>query len=380
MRLIAKTLYGLEEILLDEVRGLGAINAKPLNRAVTFDGDKLLLYKANYSLRTALSVLRQIIDFRINSPEDLYKGTMDVDWGEYLNHASTFSIVSVVNSPVFKHSGYPALLVKDAIADWFRKLYGRRPSVNTENPDIVLNLHISNNQVNISIDSSVIPLFKRGYRKDQGPAPLNEVLAAGMVMLSGWDLKSSFIDPMCGSGTIPVEAALLASGIPPGRYRSYFGFQKWLDYDPGLFSSVKKKCDAGIISTSAKIDCSDISEYAVGIARRNIKSAGLSEIISVNRCDFRDRKKADESGLIIMNPPYGERIKLSDAELLYQMIGSVLKHNFHGYTAFLLTSDKEFLKWVGLKPKFKKTLFNGPLECILAKYVLYEGSVKNRPQ
>lgn len=375
MRLIAKTLFGLEEILKDEIKSLGAQNIDPLNRAVVFDGDKCLLYKANYTLRTALSVLMQIAGFRISTVKDLYGGSLKVEWGRYLNPDLTFSIVPVVHSPLFRHSGYPALVVKDAVADWFRKFAGRRPSVNSEAPDIVFNLHIRNSEVNISVDSSVVPLFKRGYRKAHGPAPISEVLAAGIINLSGWDRKTPFLDPMCGSGTIPIEAGLLASGIQPGKFRDFFGFQKWPDYDPDLYNSMKLKYDSAISAPGITIESGDISETAVQSARQNIRSAGLSDVISLKRRDFRDCKGNFAQGLIIMNPPYGERIKQNDSEEFYNMIGSVLKHNFPGYSAYIITSDKELIKRIGLRPKEKKILFNGPLECSLVRYDIYEGSL-----
>lgn len=377
MRLIAKTLYGLEKVLASELKELGADDPRPVNRAVIFEGDVRLLYKVNYCSRTAMSILVQIAEFRIHSADDLYKNSSRIDWKRYLDPERTFSIVPVVNSPHFNHTGYAGLRLKDAIADWFRHLTGRRPSVDTTDPDIVFNLHISNDQVTVSIDSSVIPLFKRGYRKEQGLAPMNEVLAAGIIMLSGWNAETSILDPMCGSGTIPIEAALIASRIPPGKFRSSFGFQRWTDYNEEIFKSIKQECEDAIIKPGIKISCSDISEISVDQARKNIESAGLSGIITPERADFRNLK-ADDKGFIIMNPPYGERMKQSENDNLYGMIGSTLKHNFPGYKALLITSDKESLKQIGLKPKVKVTLYNGSIECVLVKYELYEGSRKRQ--
>ena len=377
MNLIAKTLYGLENILAKELTGLGAKNVRPVNRAVIFEGDQGILYKANYCSRTAMSVLMEIAEFRIRSSDDLYKNSLRIDWKKYLDADRTFSVVPVIHSPLFSHTGYAGLLLKDAIADWFRQRTGRRPSVSTSDPDIVFNLHISNEQATVSVDSSVIPLYKRGYRKEQGLAPMNEVLAAGIVLLSGWNSTTPLLDPMCGSGTIPVEAALIASGIPPGRYRNYFGFQKWMDYDKELFNRIGEECDAAVKKPDLSITCSDISEMAVSLAKRNIDSAGLSDRISVEQKDFKDLKPEGKNGFIIMNPPYGERMKQSESENLYNMIGSTFKHNFPGYKAFLITSNKEALKQIGLKHKEKVTLYNGSLECFLVKYELYEGSRKN---
>jgi putative N6-adenine-specific DNA methylase len=378
MKFIAKTLYGLENVLAEELKTLAASDILVLNRAVAFSGDLKLLYKTNYCLRTALSVLKTVAEFRIRSTNDLYKNSLKVEWDNFLDPDKTFSIIPVINSPFFQHSGYAGLVLKDALADWFREKTGRRPSVNADEPDIVFNLHISNDLVTISLDSTVVPLYKRGYRKEQGSAPMNEVLAAGIVLLSGWDNDTSLLDPMCGSGTIPIEAAMIASGIPPGRFRQFYGFSRWKDYDESLFDQVKKECVSKDIIQGIKIFGSDISENVLSQAKANIESAGLSDLISVKQSDFRDLEPPDNSGVIIMNPPYGKRISLAENDDLYNMIGSTLKHNFPGYKAWLITSDKESLKQIGLKPALKTTLFNGSLECVLVKYELYQGSKKNK--
>ena len=378
MKYIAKTLYGLENVLAGELKTLGASDIIVLNRAVGFSGDIKLLYKTNYCLRTALSVLMTIAEFRIRSGNDLYNNSLKVEWDNFLDPDKTFSIVPVVNSPLFKHTGYAGLVLKDAIADWFREKTGIRPTVNAENPGIVFNLHISNDLVTISLDSTVVPLYKRGYRKEQGSAPMNEVLAAGIVLLSGWTRDSSLVDPMCGSGTIPIEAAMIASGIPPGRFRQFYGFRRWKDFNEDLFDQVKKESEPKNIIPEAKIFGSDISENSVSQAKANIESAGLTDVITIRQADFRNFKAPDNDGVIIMNPPYGQRIKISENDNLYNMIGSALKHNFPGYKAWLITSDKESLKQIGLKPALKTTLFNGSLECVLVKYELYQGSKKNK--
>lgn len=375
MKLIAKTLYGLENTLARELKNLGAKNITPVNRAVVFEGDLYLLYKVNYFARTALSVLKEIAEFRVRSADDIYKSSLGIEWDQYLDPEKTFSVVPVVHSPIFSHTGYAGLLLKDAIADWFRQKTGKRPSVDTNDPDIVFNLHVSNNQATLSVDSSVIPLFKRGYRKEQGPAPLNEVLAAGILLISGWHGEVPLLDPMCGSGTIAVEAALIACNIPPGRFRNHFGFQRWPDYNPGLFEKLISECNEQEVNPGVQISCSDIDEDAVLIARKNISTSGLSDLISVEQNDFQDLKRIHDNGFIIMNPPYGERLK-PDMAILYGMIGTTLKHNFPGYKAFLLSSDMEALKHVGLKYSEKITLYNGSLECALVKYELYAGSKK----
>jgi putative N6-adenine-specific DNA methylase len=378
MKLVARTLYGLEDVLLKELISLGAANAVIANRAVIFEGDMRLLYKANYCSRTALGFLLPLTEFNIRTRDDLYRGCKKVRWDEYMDCDSTFSVVPVVNSPLFSHTGYPALVVKDSIADYFRGKSGRRPSVDSVNPDLVVNLHISNQRVTISMDSTVIPLFKRGYRADQAIAPINEVLAAGIIQLTGWNGQTSFYDPMCGSGTIPVEAALSAFNIPSGKFRSSFGFQKWKLYEEELFNNVKSDADNKIHKHDLNIYASDISSEAISFARSNISRAGLSDSIDIKVSDFSDIKPFDTEGVIVMNPPYGQRIEPEDIDSLYSMIGSSLKHNFSGYSAWVITSNRESLKKVGLKPAVKHILYNGALECLLVKYELYEGSRKVR--
>jgi len=376
MKLVAKTLYGLENVLAEELISLGASEVKAANRAVLFNGDKNLLYRVNYCSRTALSVLMPVGDYRIRSKDDLYKCGLKIEWDVFMEADDTFSIVPVVNSPHFAHTGYAALILKDSIADYFRNKSGRRPSVDTGDPTILINLHISNDQVTISIDSSVVPLFKRGYRQEQAVAPLNEVLAAGILLMSGWKASSSLTDPMCGSGTIPIEAGLIACNIPPGKFRKFFGFQRWKDFDEELFNKIKLEYDklAGI--STVKICGSDISELAVSQSRSNVSRAGLSDIVSIELSDFKDLKSADDHGYVFLNPPYGQRLHPDELDGLYSMIGTTLKHNFPGNTAWLITSNKESLKKVGLKPKEKHTLFNGALECTLLKYEMYTGTRK----
>ena len=376
MRLVAKTLYGLEKVLAEELINLGATDVQTANRAVLFTGDMSFLYTVNYCVRTALSILMPVAEFRIRSKDDLYKAGSKIEWEKFLNPDDTFSIVPVINSPHFGHSGYAGLLLKDAIADTFRNRTGRRPSVNTSDPGLLINLHISNDLVTISIDSSVVPLFKRGYRQEQPFAPLNEVLAAGIILLSGWDATTSLTDPMCGSGTIPIEAGLIACKIPPGKFRKFFGFQRWKDFDENLFEKIKLNYNSQIGPSPVKIYGSDISEQTLQHARANVSSAGLNDIISLERGDFKDLKQVDNNGFVFLNPPYGQRLQPVEIDQLYAMIGSTLKHNFAGTTAWLITSNKESLKHVGLKPKEKHILFNGALECLLLKYEMYQGTKK----
>ncbi|MDQ1296685.1 MAG: hypothetical protein QG611_663 [Bacteroidota bacterium] len=380
MKFIAKTLFGLEKVLVEELIALGAMDVSQANRAVMFSGNKELLYRVNYCSRCALSVLVLVSGFRIKSKDDLYTNTRRIDWSAIMNADQTFSVVPVINSELFGHTGFPGLVVKDAVADYFRKKTGKRPSVSAADPDVQINVHISHENVTISLDSSVIPLFKRGYRAEQGEAPLNEVLAAGILMISGWEASCSLADPMCGSGTIPIEAGLIACNVPPGKFRQFFGFTRWKDYDDELFNRVKKDCENQIRKSGVFISCSDISETAVKQARANIEKAGLTEQISVSIADFKDIRPVDKNNFIILNPPYGQRMKPDDIGLLYSMIGTTLKHHCAGSRAWLITSGKEYLKNIGLKPKVKHTLYNGALECILAGYELYEGTRKTHQE
>ncbi len=379
MKFVAKTLYGLEQVLAEELINMGAGEVQAVNRAVLFKGDKELLYRVNYCSRTALSVLMNISDFRIRSKEDLYDGSSRIEWERYMGPDDTFSVAPVVNSTHFAHTGYAGLILKDAVADYFRKKTGRRPSVNPGNPDILINLHVSNDQVSVSLDSSVIPLFKRGYRQDQTAAPLNEVLAAGILMISGWNGNETLIDPMCGSGTFPVEAGLISCNISPGKFRKFFGFERWKDFEVGLFDKIKEEADKRIVASPVKIFGSDILPEAARLAVANVSRAGLENVVSIDVADFKDLKARDENGFVFLNPPYGQRLQPDETDALYGMIGTTLKHGFQGNTAWLITSNKESLKNVGLKAKVKRTLYNGALECTLLKYEMYQGSKKNNP-
>lgn len=378
MKFVAKTLYGLEDVLAAELTMLGASEIRKVNRAVLFSGSKELMYRVNYCSRTSLSVLRSIADFRIVSRDDLYSKTSEIDWASFMDVENTFSVVPVVNSRLFAHTGYPGLIAKDAIADYFRKKTGRRPSVDTSDPDITINLHISSEHADISIDSSGLPLFRRGYRTGQPLAPLNEVLAAGILLMSGWDASVPLIDPMCGSGTIPAEAGLIACHVPPGKFRKKFGFMKWKDYDETLFRRVMEQSDSMIRRSPVRISGSDISDQAVRQSLNNIRNAGLTGSVTIEMADFRDLRPAENPGFLFINPPYGERLKPDDLNELYSMIGTTLKHSFSGCKAWIITPGKELLGNIGLKPRSKQILFNGSLECILAEFELYSGTKKHR--
>jgi putative N6-adenine-specific DNA methylase len=379
MKIIAKTLYGLETVAAEELTGLGVKDATVANRAVIFSGELPLLYSANYMSRCCLSFLMEIASFRIRSAEDLYKGILRIRWDDYMDTGNTFSVVPVINSELFNHTGFAGLKAKDAVADYFRNKTGKRPSVKTADPDILINLHISHNDVTVSLDSSGTPLYRRGYRKETVAAPLNEVLAAGMIRLSGWKDNDQLTDPMCGSGTIPIEAALMACRIPPGRTRSRYGFESWKDFDPRLFEVIKEKWDKQTdLSRSLRISCSDISPDAIRQAEGNIWNAGLGDILHPSVADFRDLKPETAEGMIIMNPPYGERLSQGETNELYGMIGTKLKHSFEGFSAWIISSNRESLKFIGLKPSSKQVLFNGALECYFQRFDLYKGSKKGQ--
>lgn len=375
MLLIAKSLYGLEEILAQELRDMGAANVRPANRAVEFEGDKELLYRANFELRTALSILKPVTEFRIRTAKNLYSNALRFDWDRFMSVDQTFSIVPVVHSTLFEHTGYAGLVLKDAIVDKFRAKYNRRPSVDTRSPDVVFNLRISENNVSISLDSSVTPLFKRGYRSESTKAPINEVLAAGILKLSAWNGKTPLFDPMCGSGTFAIEAALMAARIPPGRFRKFFGFMNWEDYDESLFYKVKKRTE-DLKPVAGEIICSDRSAEAVRIARSNINNAGLKNIIRIELSDFFKSDSDGKKYTIIMNPPYGERLPEDDIADFYSKIGERLKHGYSGSEVWIISSSGTGLKSVGLKPSKKYALYNGALESKLVKYDLFAGKRK----
>jgi putative N6-adenine-specific DNA methylase len=339
--MIAKTLAELEDVLAEELIGLGADNVVIGTRMVSFTGDNALMYKANLHCRTALRILKPIYEFKAETADEVYEAIKQLNWENYLSLNSTFSIDAVVFSHIFNHSKFVAYRVKDAIADWFMERYEKRPSVSLTNPDVMLNIHVSHNKCTLSLDSSGESLHKRGYRIAQTEAPLSEVLAAGMILKSGWRGESAFIDPMCGSGTILIEAAMIALGIPPGIHRPSFAFEKWSDFDKDLFSEIYND-DSGNREMKYPIIGSDISSKAISIAEKNIRNAGLKNYIELSVRPLQQYTEAPaETGIIITNPPYGERIKVDELDELYSMIGERFKHVFAGYRAYILSYRKE---------------------------------------
>ncbi|MGE0090663.1 MAG: class I SAM-dependent RNA methyltransferase [Bacteroidales bacterium] len=373
--IIATTIFGLEEVLADELREIGATDVELLNRAVRFKGDKAMLYKSNLLLRTAVKILKPIHSFFAADEQQLYDNIKKIDWSEYFTYNNTFAIDGATHSDIFSHSKYVALKSKDAIADQFREKYGIRPSVDPANPDMRINVHINDRSVIVSLDSSGSSLGKRNYRLAQSEAPISEVLAAGIILLSQWDKKCDFIDPMCGSGTFPIEAALLANNIPSGRNRK-FGFEKWKDFDEEIWNKIKDEANSKIIHSDVKIFAKDSDKNAIAIAVENSKRAGVHDLIEFESVDFFQTTHTEGKGIVVINPPYGERLKMDDIVNFYKDMGSRLKHFYQGCDAWIISANYEALKFFGLRTSRKIKLFNGPMECRLQKYELYQGSKK----
>ena len=374
--MVAKTLYGLENILASELVALGANHLQIGRRMVSFEGDKALMYKANFHCRTALRILKTITTFTAKGSDEVYEKIKQIPWEKYLTPKKTFAIDAVVHSEVFTHSKFVAYRTKDAIVDYFTEKGENRPSVRLSNPDLQLHIHISHRDCTIAIDSSGESLHKRGYRIEETEAPLNEVLAAGMIMKTGWNGGSHFVDPMCGSGTLLIEALLIARNVPPGIYRSKYAFEKWDDFDENLFQEISSD-DSGERDFNFKAYGSDISDRAIAIASKNIKNAGLSKYIELEVKPFQKYEEAPQPGILITNPPYGERLNPQDLMALYNMMGERIKHIFTGYDAWILSSNREGFDNIGLKPSVKEKLINGSLDCEFRKYEIFSGKRKD---
>lgn len=375
-KMLAKTMYGFEDILATELKNLGAINVETGVRSVSFEGDKGFMYKANLSLRTAIKILKPIKSFRIKNEADLYDHIYKMDWDQYMTYNNTFAIDATVNSDQYNHSLFMALKTKDAIADKFRNTEGKRPDVDLKHPDLRINLHIQRDECTVSLDSSGQSLHHRGYRTATNIAPINEVLAAGMLLLSGWDGQCDFLDPMCGSGTIPVEAAMIACNIPASINRKEFSFEKWNDFDEDLFEKIIESCLSKTREFHYKIYGYDKAPSAVWKAKENVKNASLSDYITIEDKDFFKTEKFTEGKLhMVFNPPYGERLNI-EMESFYKQIGDTLKQSYPGTDAWFITANMDALKHVGLRPSRKIKIYNGKLEAKLVKYVMYEGSKK----
>ena len=376
--MVAKTFQGLEDVLAEELRQLGAANVEPGRRMVSFEGDLEMLYRANMCCRTALRILKPIYKFTAPDADSLYEMVKEYDWTKVLSLDKTFSIDTVTNSDEFTHSRYVTYRVKDDIVDFFRDRLGPdcRPKVRVQDADIIINVHISGERVTLSLDSSGESLHKRGYRVGQTEAPINEVLAAGIILKSGWRGDCPLVDPMCGSGTFLIEAALIAAGINPGVYRRRFAFESWPDFDGELFDSIYND-ESSEREFTHKIYGADISPKAVAIANENIKSAGVGKYIDLCVRPLSKWEEAPANGVLITNPPYGERISTDDMDGLYATIGTKLKHVFKGYHAWIIAYKEEYFRKIGLAPSFKMPLFNGALECELREYIIFDGDYKS---
>jgi putative N6-adenine-specific DNA methylase len=378
-KMIAKTIFGLEEVLAEELQRLGARNVEVHNRAVSFEGDKGFMYKANFCLRTALRVLVPIHSFNVINEQSLYDSIQTINWEEYIDAEDTIAIDTVLNSELFTHSQFLSQKAKDAIVDQFRDKYNKRPSVDLDNPTLRIHLHIFQNACTVALDSSGDSLHKRGYRDKTNLAPINEVLAAGMILLTGWDKRTNFVDPMCGSGTLLIEAALIANNIPPGYYREQYGFQNWnkfLAFDEELYDIIFDSAINKITNHQQKIIGCDISKNVAKKAKENIKLAKVDDIVSIQSCAMQDIEVPTGRGVVVMNPPYGERMVKDNIDELYKSIGDTFKQKFSGYDCWVISSNIEGFKKIGLRPSRKITLYNGPLECKFMKYEMYQGTKK----
>lgn len=376
--MVATTLFGLEEVLLKELQKLGARDLKPMKRAVSFVGDTGFMYKANYWLRTALRVLKPITSFTVSDDKNLYDRVKTVEWNKYLTENDFLAVSTSLSTDIFNHTQYIAQKTKDAIVDQFRERTGKRPSVDLDNPTVRIHVHVEGNVCTLSLDSSGQPLFKRGYRTETNLAPLNESLAAGMILLSGWEPHRIFIDPMCGAGTLSIEAALIACNIPPGYYRESFGFQKWNDYDAELFKTITESALGKVNNKDFRIFASDISESVVRKAKQNVQQAKMEDVIKLTTSRFEDFDPPEGGGVLILNPPYGERLNQTDVNVLYKSIGDTLKKKYAGYTAWIISSNREAVNQIGLHATRKISLFNGSLECKFLRYEMYSGTKKGK--
>ena len=376
-QMIAKTFKGLEEVLAGELVALGANNVRTERRAVSFTGDKQLLYRANFCLRTASRVLVPIATFKAKDADEVYEHVKQIDWSQYMTLQTGFQIDATVYSETFRHSRYVTYRVKDAIADWWNEREGKRPNVRLSDPDLMLNVHIANETVTLSLDSSGESLHKRGYRVANTEAPINEALAAGMLLMAGWKGETDFYDPMCGSGTLLIEAALIAQNIAPGLFRKGFAFERWRDFDKELFEFIYND-DSQERPFTHHIYGSDASFYAVQAALKNIKAAGQQKCIDVRQIRLQEIKREATPALVMVNPPYGERLAQDkDVLRLYADIGTVFKHQFAGSTAWIISSNEDALKCIGLKPSKRIHLMNGELDCLFNQYELFAGERKS---
>jgi putative N6-adenine-specific DNA methylase len=372
LKLTIKTFYGLEGVLKDELEELGYSGIEELNRAVQLSGTWRDVYFLNVHLRCAISVLVELKTFKIKTEKDLFSIAEKIKWEELFDGNKNFAVKGAIHSDIFRHSQYPFLLLKDAIVDRFRAKTGERPDVNVKNPQVLFDLYIHNQDVTISLNSSGVPLFQRGYRESTGEAPLNEVVAAGLLRLSGWDRKTDLIDPFCGSGTIAIEAALMATGLPANLERHHYAFKNFKNYKEEEFNEIIEAVNRRVTSLPCRIFASDSSAEMVTKTRRNLRGLPIGRFVETAVCSFDEVKRGENPGFILTNPPYGERMG-DDIEELYDSIGTWLKHEMTGYTCWIISSNMDAMKRIGLKPDQKIRVFNGKLECTFRSYTVFEG-------
>lgn len=373
---VAKTFAGIEPFLAEELENLGAQNCKIMSRSVSFEGPFDLLYRANYYCRTALRILWRQKSFTFTSNRQFYEQLFEFPAEKFLDRNGTLAVHTTMADSIFKTPLYASVLAKDAICDRFRDLYDVRPDVDRESPDVQFQIHIYKDEAQLFLDSSGESLHKRGYKVRNHPAPINEVVAAAMIMRSGYHGECDFIDPMCGGATLPIEAAMQALNIPAGFYRRDYGFLHWKNFDARLWKNIKQEAQ---IKDDVDVNFygSDINSRFLEVARDNVEKARLSDFIMLERRDMRSAKPVRTPALVMLNPPYGERLEVDDICELYKEIGDTLKNNFSGCRAFMISSDLKALKHIGLKPSQKTILFNGPLECRFVGYDLFSGDRKS---
>jgi putative N6-adenine-specific DNA methylase len=375
IKITVKTIYGAEYALQEELAEFGYTETEVLNRAVQLMGTWKDVYFLNLNLRCAMSVLVEIKQFKIRNEEDLYKQCMKIDWTSYFSVDKTFAIKGAVQSNLFSHTQYPYFIVKDAIADTFRDKLGDRPDVNVKKPQVMFDIYIRETQCTISLNTSGAPLFHRGYRTETGEAPINEVTAAVLIRLSGWDRKSTFMDPFCGSGTLLIEAALLAANIPSNIERTHYAFKNFMNFDEQVWEEIYTAANKRCTGFPFKIVGSDIDSDMMLMAKRNLRALPVGRFVEVSTASFDEVRKPDGGGVLICNPPYGERMG-DEIQEMYVALGDWFKKELPGFTCWVISSNDEALKFIGLKPERKIKLYNGDLECSFRKFTIFDGSRK----
>jgi putative N6-adenine-specific DNA methylase len=374
--MIAKTLAGLEKVLADELTQLGASDVQTQKRAVAFGGDTEMIYKANLWCRTAISILKPLFDFSFEGQQEYYDILREFNWSEIFTVDKTIAINAIAFESEFTNTHFLSQRTKDAVVDHFMEKTGKRPSVDIDDPQIKISIHINRNQCSVSLDSSGAPLFKRGYRRKNVAAPLNEVLGAGLIMLSGWDRQTPFYDPMCGSATFSIEAGMMALNMAPSIFRRSFSFKNWIGYDDNLWERLREEARDAQHKQVPDILAADINNISMDAARQNLMEAGLLGRVRLEKKDFFVSKPLHDSGMVIINPPFGVRLQSQDLKEYYKNLGTTLKHNYAGFNAWILSPDKMLTHKIGLKHTFQQVVFNGPLECRFLGYELYRGTKK----